>query len=76
MEKYNCNDYCMNLLLSNSCQNPSEIEGYSEMRIELHCVSYIVTCKTQDGFNPQYRKETKDFEVYPFPYEILSIRRE
>jgi hypothetical protein len=34
MEKYNCNDYCMNLLLSNSCQNPSEIEGYSEMRIE------------------------------------------
>ena len=67
----------MNLLLSNSCANPSEkFEGFDEMRIELHCRNYCVICRLAPGFEVKFREETNDFEVYPFPYEIHSIELE
>ncbi len=68
--------HVLNLLLSNACSNESEANpGYSESRIDLHCVAYEIVFRIQPGFTPVYREETNDFEVYPFPYEILEIKR-
>ena len=69
-------EYVLNLLLSNACANPSgENPGYSVSKIELHCVSYEIVYRMKPGFEPVYRDETDDFEIYPFPNEILSIER-
>ena len=62
-------EICMNILLSNSCQHDSEIEGYNDFVIELHCQTYRVTARIKD-------ENSKDFNGQNYwEYDVLSIVR-
>lgn len=68
-------EYVLNMLLSNTCSNESdENPGYNVCRIDLHCQAYEIVFRMKPGFKPVFREETNDFEIYPFPNEVLSIK--
>ena len=57
---------CMNLLLSNCCQNYTE-DGWSTAVIELHCAKFYVEFRSISS------KEEKEASI--FKYEVRSMKK-
>lgn len=61
---------CLETLLSDSCSNPSAVEGFSEYYIELHCSAWVIIAKpTGKTYQGSTGKEV-------FEYEIHSMRKD
>jgi len=61
---------CLNILLSDSCSNPSQKEGWNEYSIELHCSSFTVIAK------PNGKRHTGIDGNSVYEYDIASVQKE